>query len=81
LLTSTEPGGCSASTKVIKGSMVGFKLPDVEDNAEGWGPTSEPKQFADVPFMPFGKGERLGRIAEFGSAMGRNNNFQSKHLN
>ena len=59
--------------------MVGFKLPDVEDNAEGWGPTSEPKQYTDVPFMPFGKGERLGRIAEFGTAMGRTYH-QSKHL-
>ena len=59
--------------------MVGFKLPDVEDNTEGWGPVSVPKQFADVPFMPFGKGERLGRIAEFGSAMGRPH-YQSEYI-
>ena len=57
--------------------MVGFKLPAVEDNTEGWGPDSVPQQYEDVPFMPFGKGERLGRIAEFGSAMSRNPHYQS----
>lgn len=51
--------------------MPGFQLPAVEDNTEGWGPTSVPAQFVDVPFMPFGKGERLGRIAEFGATAGR----------
>lgn len=51
--------------------MVGFKLPLVEDNTEGWGPTSVPEQFASVPFMPFGKGDRLGRIADFGAQAGR----------
>lgn len=48
--------------------MPGVHLPElsVEDNAEGWGPLSEPPQFKDVPFMPYSKGDRLGRIADFG---------------
>ena len=58
--------------------MVGFKLPSVEDNTEGWGPTSAPAQFEDVPFMPFGKGDRLGRIADFGQATGRQAHYQSE---
>ncbi|KAL4449000.1 hypothetical protein ABPG77_007717 [Micractinium sp. CCAP 211/92] len=50
---------------------VHFVLPAVEENAEGWGPTSVPEQFDGVPFMPYSKGERLGRIADFGQQAGR----------
>jgi hypothetical protein len=52
-------------------TMGGFKLPPIEDNTEGWGPTTAPPQFENVPFMPFGKGDRLGRIADFGMPAGR----------
>jgi translation initiation factor 3 subunit D len=51
--------------------MPGFVLPPVEENAEGWGPTTVPEQFDGVPFMPYSKGERLGRIADFGQQAGR----------
>lgn len=43
-----------------------FSLSHVEDNKEGWGPSSIPEKFTAVPFLPYGKGERLGRIADFG---------------
>ena len=51
--------------------MPAFQLPEIEENAEGWGPISAPPQFDGVPFMPFSKGERLGRIADFGAQAGR----------
>lgn len=51
--------------------MVSFALSQVENNDEGWGPTTAPPQFANVPFMPFSKGDRLGRIADFGMPPGR----------
>ena len=58
--------------------MVGFKLPgEVEDNTDGWGPISVPPQFESVPFMPFGKGDRLGKIADFGGTSGRSQHYQS----
>ncbi|KDD73152.1 hypothetical protein H632_c2479p0, partial [Helicosporidium sp. ATCC 50920] len=50
--------------------MPGFKLPEVEHNEFGWGPTSVPEQYKDVPFMPYSKSERLGRIADFGQQSG-----------
>ena len=42
-----------------------FDTPDVHFNPGGWGPTEDdlPKQFLDVPYAPFGKGDRLGRAA------------------
>ena len=43
-----------------------FDTPDVHFNAGGWGPTEDdlPTQFLDVPYAPFGKGDRLGRAAD-----------------
>jgi len=51
--------------------MVGFKLTDLQDNQDGWGPITMPPEFQDVPFMPYSKGERLGRIADFGQQPGQ----------
>ena len=51
--------------------MAEFKLSQIENNDEGWGPTTVPTQFASIPFMPFSKGERLGRIADFTGSTGR----------
>jgi hypothetical protein len=50
----------------------------VEDNKEGWGPLGIPEKFTTVPFLPYGKGERLGRIAEFGYS---SNSRASHHYN
>ena len=76
----TKPAGREGATQLQQraitlpsrlGSMPGFVLPPVEENAEGWGPTTVPEQFDGVPFMPYSKGERLGRIADFGQQAGR----------
>ncbi|GAB4820222.1 hypothetical protein N2152v2_007268 [Parachlorella kessleri] len=58
--------------------MVGFKLPQIEENVEGWGPTGVPTHLKDVPFMPYSKGDRLGRIADFGQ-MAQQRNFQGRY--
>jgi len=42
-----------------------FKLPKIEQNTDGWGPHSLPTQFNDVPFAPFSKSDRLGKIADW----------------
>lgn len=45
--------------------MVGFRTPQVPDNGEGWGPTTVPEELKDVPYAPFGKGDKLGRVSDF----------------
>ena len=47
--------------------MASFPIPTVFVNDSGWGPeeTNVPDKFRDVPFAPFGKGDRLGRAADF----------------
>jgi len=45
--------------------MASFSAPEVHVNFDGWGPTSLPEKFANLPFANFGKGDRLGRAADF----------------
>jgi hypothetical protein len=40
-----------------------FQLPEVEDNATGWGPQGEPSVFAGIPYQPFSKSDKLGKVA------------------
>ena len=42
-----------------------FKVPAVEDNADGWGPTTVPEQLEGIPYAPFTKSEKIGRISDF----------------
>ncbi|KAI9317890.1 eukaryotic translation initiation factor 3 subunit D [Dichotomocladium elegans] len=44
-----------------------FELPKIYENPGGWGPTTEviPIQFRDIPYAPYSKGDKLGRIADW----------------
>lgn len=39
-----------------------FKPPVIQDNVTGWGPCDMPEQFKDMPYQPFSKGDRLGKV-------------------
>ncbi|OQR99268.1 eukaryotic translation initiation factor 3 [Achlya hypogyna] len=45
--------------------MATFSVPEVSVNGGGWGPTSLPKQFLNIPYAPFGKSDKLGKAADF----------------
>eukprot|EP00271_Cylindrocystis_brebissonii_P019938 TRINITY_DN6369_c0_g1_i1.p1 TRINITY_DN6369_c0_g1~~TRINITY_DN6369_c0_g1_i1.p1 ORF type:complete len:559 (-),score=126.45 TRINITY_DN6369_c0_g1_i1:344-2020(-) len=42
-----------------------FSVPELADNPDGWGPTTVPDQFKDIPYVPFNKGDRLGRASDW----------------
>ena len=42
-----------------------FAVPEVAANDEGWGPTTVPEQLDGVPYAPFGKGDKIGRVSDF----------------
>ncbi|OQR79284.1 eukaryotic translation initiation factor 3 subunit D isoform 2 [Tropilaelaps mercedesae] len=42
-----------------------FELPEIIDNPDGWGPSSIPEKFADMPYQPFSKVDRLGKVADW----------------
>ncbi|XP_067935148.1 eukaryotic translation initiation factor 3 subunit D-like [Watersipora subatra] len=45
--------------------MAKFVPPKIQDNPDGWGPCQLPTQFEDMPYQPFSKGDRLGKIADW----------------
>ena len=42
-----------------------FALPSVEDNADGWGPVSTPRELEGMPYAPYSKSDKIGRIADW----------------
>ena len=60
--------------KMGEESSASFAVPKINDNPEGWGPPAGAHQFNAVPYAPFSKGEKLGRISDWtGSNVYRNN--------
>ncbi|KAI8593977.1 eukaryotic translation initiation factor 3 subunit D [Geranomyces variabilis] len=46
-------------------SALRFTLPTVVDNDAGWGPAALPEDLAAVPYAPYSKSDRLGKIADW----------------
>ncbi|BDA42750.1 Eukaryotic translation initiation factor 3 subunit D [Coccomyxa sp. Obi] len=46
-------------------SLAAFEVPGIVDNADGWGPTTIPEHLEGLPYAPFGKGDKVGRISDF----------------
>jgi len=46
-----------------------FILPKISDNVNGWGPLENdiPENLQDIPYTPFSKSERIGKIADWTS--------------
>ena len=39
-----------------------FDPPLIQDNPTGWGPNTIPPKFKDMPYQPFSKADRLGKV-------------------
>lgn len=39
-----------------------FIPPQIQHNVSGWGPCEMPEQFKDMPYQPFSKADRLGKV-------------------
>lgn len=44
--------------------MAKFNAPVIQDNPSGWGPCAVPEKFKDMPYQPFSKGDRLGKVGQ-----------------
>lgn len=42
--------------------MAHFDPPMIQDNENGWGPCNVPDKYKDMPYQPFAKGDRLGKV-------------------
>lgn len=45
--------------------LAAFAVPAICENCDGWGPTTVPDHLKDVPFAPFGKGDKLGKASDW----------------
>lgn len=55
-----------------------FIAPIIQDNPTGWGPCELPDQFKDMPYQPFSKGDRLGKISDWTGAAFQDKKYASK---
>lgn len=42
-----------------------FVAPIIQDNPDGWGPFGLLDPFKDMPYQPFSKGDRLGKVRTY----------------
>ncbi|XP_049853013.1 eukaryotic translation initiation factor 3 subunit D-like [Schistocerca gregaria] len=56
-----------------------FVPPIVQDNPKGWGPCDLPEQFKDMPYQPFSKGDRLGKISDWTGAAFQDKKYTNKY--
>ncbi|XP_053392619.1 eukaryotic translation initiation factor 3 subunit D-like isoform X1 [Mercenaria mercenaria] len=48
--------------------MAHFDPPVIQENENGWGPCSVPEKYKDMPYQPFAKGDRLGKVSDWTGA-------------
>lgn len=56
-----------------------FSAPVIQDNPTGWGPCDMPDRFKDMPYQPFSKGDRLGKISDWTGAAFQDKKYTSKY--
>ncbi|XP_076039746.1 eukaryotic translation initiation factor 3 subunit d1 isoform X2 [Oratosquilla oratoria] len=56
-----------------------FKAPVIQDNPSGWGPCDMPDQFRDMPYQPFSKGDRLGKVSDWTGATYQDRRYANKY--
>ncbi|OXU23485.1 hypothetical protein TSAR_016887 [Trichomalopsis sarcophagae] len=59
--------------------MCEFIRPMVQNNPDGWGPCELPDQFKDIPYQPFSKSDRLGKISDWTGTAYQDKKFQNKY--
>jgi len=42
-----------------------FSLPAIEENSDGWGPRGIPRELEGMPYAPYSKSDKIGRIADW----------------
>jgi translation initiation factor 3 subunit D len=57
-----------------------FKVPDIHNNATGWGPCAIPTQFKDTPYQPFSKADRLGKVSDWSGALYQDRRQVNKYM-
>ncbi|KAA0705760.1 Eukaryotic translation initiation factor 3 subunit D [Triplophysa tibetana] len=59
--------------------MAKFHAPVIQENPSGWGPCAVPDKFKDMPYQPFSKGDRLGKVADWTGATYQDKRYTNKY--
>lgn len=59
----SEESAPQPEEEVKQDKIAHFTSPAVQNNSTGWGPCEMPDQFKDIPYQPFSKGDRLGKVS------------------
>nr|CAB3241618.1 eukaryotic translation initiation factor 3 subunit D-like [Phallusia mammillata] len=59
--------------------MAKFIPPEIQDNDDGWGPVNLPEKFKDMPYQPFSKGDRLGKVSDWSGNTYQDRRFMNKY--
>jgi len=60
--------------------LIPFVVPNLDYSSSGWGPSSIPEQYKEVPYYaPYSKADKLGRVADLNqSGQGRNPRYRDR---
>ncbi|KFB36211.1 AGAP002337-PA-like protein [Anopheles sinensis] len=56
-----------------------FEVPQLQFNEDGWGPCELPEAFKDIPYQPFSKSDRLGKISDWTGTAQTDKKFSNKY--
>ena len=56
-----------------------FEMPTLECNEDGWGPSELSDTFRDMPYQPFSKSDRMGKVSDWTGSAALDKKFPSKY--
>ncbi|XP_055551515.1 eukaryotic translation initiation factor 3 subunit D [Wyeomyia smithii] len=56
-----------------------FEAPQLQFNEDGWGPCELPDAFRDIPYQPFSKSDRLGKISDWTGTAQTDKKYPNKY--
>jgi len=56
-----------------------FSLPEIQVNPSGWGPSSNETKLGGMPYQPFSKSDRLGKISDWTGATYQDRRYVTKY--
>jgi translation initiation factor 3 subunit D len=62
-----------------EGEKARFELPEIQVNQSGWGPSAIETKFKDMPYQPFSKSDRLGKISDWTGATYQDRRYVTKY--
>ncbi|PAA59777.1 hypothetical protein BOX15_Mlig010075g2, partial [Macrostomum lignano] len=57
-----------------------FGLLEVNDNPNGWGPYTLPERYRDMPYQPFSKDQRIGKVADWTGNIYQDKRYQNRYM-